>query len=87
MVEIGEFVHDKISNQKLLLKQRLFSLRMNEGTPLRDDLDQLNKILLELRNIDVRVEDEDDFLILLVYLPMSYEDFVQFLIFGEILCP
>ena len=60
MVKISEFVHNKISNQnKLLLNQRLFSLRMNEGTPLRDHLDQLNTILLKLSNIDVKVKDED----------------------------
>lgn len=32
---------------------------MQEGTPLRDHLDKLNKILLDLRNIDVQVDDED----------------------------
>ena len=51
----------------MLLKQRLFSLGMNEGMPLRDHLDQLNTILLELRNIDIKVEDEDVALILLVF--------------------
>ena len=58
----------KSPTNKLLLKQRLFSLRMNEDTPLRDHLDQLNTILLELRNIDVEVEDEGATLILLVFL-------------------
>lgn len=45
---------------------------MQEGMPLRDHLDQLNTILLELRNIDVKVEDEDSSLILVVSLPLSY---------------
>ena len=49
----------KSLTNKLLLKQRLLSLRMNEGTPLIDHLAQLNTILLELRNIDIKVEDED----------------------------
>jgi len=35
----------KSLTNKLLLKQRLFGLRMQEGTPLRDHLDQLNTIL------------------------------------------
>ncbi|KAJ4702606.1 Retrovirus-related Pol polyprotein from transposon TNT 1-94 [Melia azedarach] len=54
-----------------------------EGMPLRDHLDQLNTILLELRNIDVKVEDEDAALILLVFLPLSYENFVQSFIVGK----
>lgn len=73
----------KSLTNKLLLKQRLFSLRMQEGTPLREHLDQLNTILLQLRNIDVKVEDEDAALILLVSLPLSYENFVQSFIVGR----
>ena len=67
----------KSLTKKLLLKQRLFALRMQEGTQLQDHLDSLNSILLDLRNIDVKVEDEDAALILLVSLPNSYENFVQ----------
>ncbi|KAK9675632.1 hypothetical protein RND81_11G020200 [Saponaria officinalis] len=73
----------KSLTNKLLLKQRLFSLRMQEGMPLRDHLDQLNTILLDLRNIDVKVDDEDAALILLVSLPVSYENFVQSFIVGK----
>ena len=73
----------KSLTNKLLLKQRLFRLRMQEGTPLRDHLDKLNKILLDLRNIDVKVEDEDAALILLVSLPESYENFVESFITGK----
>ena len=61
---------------KLLLKQRLFALRMHEGMDLRDHFDSLNSILLELRNIDVKVEDENAALIMLVSLPNSFKNFV-----------
>lgn len=73
----------KSLTNKLFLKRRLFSLRMEEGTTLRDHLDQLNTILLELRNIDVKVDDEDAALILLVSLPLSYENFVDSFIGGR----
>ncbi|KAJ4721172.1 Retrovirus-related Pol polyprotein from transposon TNT 1-94 [Melia azedarach] len=78
----GLYMTKSLTN-KLLLKQRLFSLRTQEAMPLRDHLDQLNTILLELRNIDVKVEDEDAALILLVSLPLSYENFVQSFIVGK----
>lgn len=52
MVEIGEIV-----------QQVAF-----EGIPLRGHLDQLNTILLELRNINVKMEDDNAALILLVSL-------------------
>ena len=73
----------KSLTNKLLLKQRLFALRMQEGIELRDHLDKLNSILLELCNIDVKVEDEDAALILLVSLPNSFENFVQSFIVGK----
>ena len=66
----------KSLTNKLLLKQRLFALRMKEGTSLKDHLDQLNTLLMELRNMDVKIEDEDAALLLLVSLPLSYENFV-----------
>ena len=73
----------KSLTNKLLLKQCLFALRMQEGIELRDHLDKLNSILLELRNIDVKVEDEDAALILLVSLSNSFENFVQSFIVGK----
>ena len=59
---------------KLLLKQRLFNLRMQSGTLLRDYLKNLNSILLDLCNLDVNTDDEDAALILLVSLQNSYEN-------------
>ncbi|KAL1201097.1 Retrovirus-related Pol polyprotein from transposon TNT 1-94 [Cardamine amara subsp. amara] len=44
---------------------------MQPDTRLKDHLDQLNSILLDLRNIDVKVEDEDAALLLLVSLPQD----------------
>jgi len=50
---------------------------MQEGMRLSDPLDQLNTILLDLHNIEVKIKDEDAALILLVSLPPSYENFMQ----------
>nr|XP_027060706.1 disease resistance protein RGA2-like [Coffea arabica] len=82
-VKLESLYMTKSLTNKLLLKQRLFGLRMQEGTPLQEHLDQLNTILLELRNIDVKIEDEDTALILLVSLSLSYENFVQSFIGGK----
>nr|KYP69747.1 hypothetical protein KK1_008948 [Cajanus cajan] len=50
---------------------------MKEDTPLKDHLDELNSILMELRDIDVKIEDEDATMILLASLPPSNESFVN----------
>nr|GEY18995.1 hypothetical protein [Tanacetum cinerariifolium] len=67
----------KSLTNKLLLKQRLFSLRMKEGSTLKDHLDVLNLILMDLKNVEVKIDDEDAALILLVSLPPSFENFVN----------
>jgi len=50
---------------------------------LREHLDKLNSILLDLRNIDIKIVDEDAALILLVSLPLSYENFSESFISGK----
>ena len=72
----------KSLQNKLLLKQHLFALNMQEDTPLKDHLDRLNSILLELRNIDVKVEDVD--VLLLVSLPLSYKNSVESFIMDKV---
>ncbi|XP_042003847.1 uncharacterized protein LOC121752824 [Salvia splendens] len=54
-----------------------------EGMPLWDHLKNLNKILLDLRNVDVKVEDRVAALILLVSLPELYENFVESFMTGK----
>ena len=73
----------KSLTNKLLMKQRLFSLRMQSGTPLRDHLENVNSILLALRNLEVKIDDEDAALILVISLPNSYENFVESFVVGR----
>ncbi|GJX46602.1 hypothetical protein Tco_0271792 [Tanacetum coccineum] len=68
---------------KLLLKQRLFSLRMKEGSALKDHLDALNSILMDLKNVEVKIDDEDAALINLVSLPPSFENFMNSFVVGK----
>jgi len=78
VVEVG-----KSLTKKLFLKKHLYYLCMQKDMSLRDHLDQLNKILLDLRNVEIKVDDEDVALILLMYLPSSYETFVDSYIGGK----
>ncbi|GKA76891.1 retrovirus-related pol polyprotein from transposon TNT 1-94 [Tanacetum coccineum] len=73
----------KSLTNKLLLKQRLFSLRMKEGSTLKDHLDALISILMDLKNVEVKIDDEDAALILLVSLPPSFENFVNSFVVGK----
>ncbi|GJS77777.1 retrovirus-related pol polyprotein from transposon TNT 1-94 [Tanacetum coccineum] len=73
----------KSLTNKLLLKQRLFSLRMKEGSSLKEHLDALNSILMDLKNVEVKIEYEDAALVLLVSLLHSFESFVSSFVVGS----
>ncbi|GKC83708.1 retrovirus-related pol polyprotein from transposon TNT 1-94 [Tanacetum coccineum] len=56
---------------------------MSLGTKLGDHIDEVNKLILDLANIDIEIEDrdQDQALMLLMSLPSSYENFVETLLY------
>ena len=50
---------------------------MSEGKSIKSHLEELNRFILDLKNIGVKIDDEDQALILLCSLPHSYEHFVN----------
>ncbi|GKC86402.1 hypothetical protein Tco_1142119 [Tanacetum coccineum] len=56
---------------------------MKEGSSLKEHLDALNSILMDLKNVEVKIEDEDAALVLLVSLPPSFESFVSSFVVGK----
>ena len=73
----------KSLTNRLFLKQRLYTLRMQEGMPLCDHLDEFNKILMDLKNIDIKIDDEDQALILLCSLPEFFDNFINSMLYGR----
>ncbi|PON55302.1 hypothetical protein TorRG33x02_299600 [Trema orientale] len=67
----------------LYLKQRLYVFRMEDGTTIEDHLDEFNKIILDLENIDVKVEEEDEAILLLNSLDKSYSNFVDTMMYSH----
>ncbi|GJV77975.1 retrotransposon protein, putative, ty1-copia subclass [Tanacetum coccineum] len=68
---------------KLYLKKKLFTFYMDSGKKLSEHIDEFNKLVGDLANIDVEIDDEDQALMLLTSLPSSYDNFVETLLYGR----
>nr|GFA21069.1 retrovirus-related Pol polyprotein from transposon TNT 1-94 [Tanacetum cinerariifolium] len=66
---------------KLYLKKKLYTFYMPAGRKISEHIDEFNKIVLDLTNTEVKLEDEDLALLLLTSLPASYEHFVDTLFY------
>nr|GEX02178.1 hypothetical protein [Tanacetum cinerariifolium] len=68
---------------KLYLKKKLYTFYMPAGRKIFEHIDEFNKIVLDLANIEVKFENKDLALLLLTSLPASYEHFVDTLLYGR----
>ncbi|GJW83599.1 retrovirus-related pol polyprotein from transposon TNT 1-94 [Tanacetum coccineum] len=66
---------------KLYLKKKMFTFYMHSGKKLSEHIDEFNKLIGDLANIDVDIDDEDQALMLLMSLPSSYDNFVETLLY------
>ncbi|GKA82952.1 hypothetical protein Tco_0789700 [Tanacetum coccineum] len=66
---------------RLYLKKKLYTYYMSPSTKLGDHINEFNKLILDLTNIDIEIEDEDQSLMLLTLLPSSYKNFVETLLY------
>lgn len=73
----------KSLTKRLSTKKRLYTLQIKEGTSLATYVDAFNKIILDLEDINVKIEDENKVIIFISFLPPSYEHFVDTLMYGR----
>ena len=64
---------------RLILKQHLFLLCMDEGAPIKSHIAEFFSIINDLDKLEVKIEDEDQELRLLYSLPSSYKSLENYL--------
>jgi len=78
----SESLSEKVNANRLILKQRFFLLYMHECTPIKSHIIKFSSIINDLDKIDVKIEDEDQTLLLLCSLPSTYKRFRKAIIYG-----
>jgi len=68
----------------LQLKSRLFGFQLKKGVTIDEHMNNYTKLLTDLVNVDVKIEEKDKALILLNSLPEEkYKTFILTLINGK----
>ena len=55
---------------KIRLKEHLHTSSMAESTPRQNHLDEFNSIIIDLESLDMKIEDEDKAILLVVPLSL-----------------
>nr|GFA89879.1 retrovirus-related Pol polyprotein from transposon TNT 1-94 [Tanacetum cinerariifolium] len=63
--------------------EKLFTFYMHSGKKLSEHIDEFNKFIGDLVNIDIDIDDEDQALMLLTSLPSLYDNFMETLLYGR----
>jgi len=67
----------KSLSNRVLLKGKLFGFKIPEDKPISESLDEFNRLIIDLANIEIKIEDEDQAIMILNALPKSYSTFVE----------
>lgn len=72
-----EFYVDKSLTNWLYLEKRFYTLRINEGTYVKSYLNEFNSIIINMKNVDITILDEDETILVLCSLPPPYDLFLD----------
>ena len=68
---------------RLMLKQELYSLKRKEGVDLQSHIGEFNKLLCDLSNVGVKLDDEDKAIILLTSVKSTHMHLFNTLLYGR----
>lgn len=71
--EVGNSVFDQISSKSTSSKIRMYAFDISEGASIKAHIGEFITLINDMKNVDARVEDEDQALLLLISLRTSYK--------------
>ena len=73
----------KSLSNKLFIKKQLYNLWMKKDMPILQHLNAFNRILSDLLNLKVKLEEEDKELLLLSSFPSNYDHLATIIMYGK----
>nr|KYP35365.1 Retrovirus-related Pol polyprotein from transposon TNT 1-94 [Cajanus cajan] len=80
-VKLESLYMTKSLESRLCLKQQIYSFKMTKARLIQEQLEDFNKILDDSENIEAKLEDEDKVFLILNYLPKSFENFKDVILY------
>jgi hypothetical protein len=68
---------------KLRFKERLYTIRMSEGTSMQSHLNEFSSIIVDLESLDVKIDDENKAILLVVSLSPYFNHFKEIMLYGN----
>ena len=62
---------------RIYLKGKLYRFKMQDDKSTNDNLNEFNKVIINLENTEIKVEDGDQAVIILNYFPKSHATFIK----------
>ena len=73
---------DKSLSSRFYLMMRLFRMRMQEGTPIKQYIDEFNKVVLDYQNVANSMDKDHLAILFLCSLPDSYDSIRDQILYG-----
>ena len=83
MGQVGVDLHVKGSHEKMHGKMKLFSHKLQEGGSVMNHISIFKEIVSDIVSMEVKYDDEDLALLLLVSLPNSFSNFCDTIILSR----
>lgn len=80
-----EFYLQNTLANRLYIRQMLYSYKIQHDRLLGDQLDEFSKVLDDLENANVKLQDEDKAILLLNVLPKSYDQLKDVMLYGRLI--
>jgi len=75
---LGVLYMAKSIGNNIYLKEHLYTFSMTKGSPTQTHVDDFRYVIIDLKSLDMKLEDEDNPMLLVISLPVSYKRFGEF---------